>query len=166
MIDQIIGGNVIGTSVTAYAYYKMPDLRYRRGFRHTGEEYLFWMDIALRSKRIAFGDQPECRYGSGVNIYSESAWGQEKYLTVIIDDIKYRRKILDEFRLTSSQRQVLNAHIRRLREGFTAGLLHHLRVHGRLPGGTVLRDYLEQDPSYPLTVWPAALGAMLKKLRA
>jgi hypothetical protein len=144
----------------------MPDLRFRRGFRHTGEEYLFWVDLALRSERIAFGDRPECRYGSGVNIYSESAWGQEKYLTVIIDDIKYRRRILEEYAISPAQRQFLNARIRQLRGSFTLGLLHQLRTHRRLPGGTVLRDYLEVDPSYPLTVWPAALRALLQKIRA
>ncbi len=165
MVDQIIAGNILGTSVTAYAFHKMPGLRFRRGFRHTGEEYLFWMELALRSERIAFGDRPECRYGAGVNIYSEPAWGQEKYLTIIIDDIKYRRRMLEEYRLSPSQRQLLKARIRQLRGGFTLGLLHHLRMHGRLPGGTVLRDYLAQDPSYPLTAWPPVLGALLKKLR-
>lgn len=166
MFDQIIMGNILGTSVTAYAYHKMPDLRFRRGFRHTGEEYLFWIDLALRCKRVAFGDRPECRYGSGVNIYSEAAWGQEKFLTIIIDDIKYRRRILEEYAISPAQRQFLSARIRQLRGSFTMGLLHHLRTHRRLPGRTLLRDYLDQDPSYPLTVWPALVRALLQKMRA
>ena len=165
MVNQIIAGNILGTSVTAYAYHKMPDLRFRLGFRHTGEEYLFWLDLALRSDRIAFGDRPECRYGSGVNIYSDSAWGQEKYLTITIDDIKYRRRMLEEFQLSPAQRRLLKARIRQLRGSFTLGLLHHLRTHGRLPSRAVLRDYVAQDPSYPLTVWPAALGATFAKAK-
>jgi succinoglycan biosynthesis protein ExoW len=164
MVDQLIGGNIIGTSVTAYAYHKMPDLRYRLGFRHTGEEYLFWMDIAQRTERIAFGDQPECRYGAGVNIYSESAWGHEKYLTVIIDDVKYRRRMLEEFRLTLAQRRILKARIRQLRVGFTLGLLHCMRTEGRLPRGDVMREYLAQDRSYPLMALPIALRAAVNKL--
>ena len=165
MIDQIISGNIIGTSVTAYAYHKMPDLRYRLGFRHTGEEYLFWMDLALRSRRIAFGDRPECRYGSGVNIYSESAWGQEKFLTVIIDDIKYRRKILEEYSISPAQRKILKARIRHLRHSFTTGLLHHLRAHRRLSWRKLLREYLAVDPSYPVTIWPAAFQILVNKVR-
>jgi hypothetical protein len=121
------------------------------------------MDLALRSKRIAFGDQPACRYGAGVNIYSESAWGQEKYLTVIVDEVKYRRTILEEFRLAPAQRRSLRGRIRQLRTAFTRGLLNHLRAHRRLPGGAVLRDYLAQDPSYPLSVWPTALGILLSR---
>lgn len=165
MVDQIITGNILGTSVTAYAYYKMPELRYRRGFQHTGEEYLFWMDIALQCKRMAFGDTPECRYGSGVNIYSEPAWGKDKYLTVIIDDIKYRRRMLQEYPISPAQRRFLKARIRQLRSDFTGGLLHHLRVHWRLPDGALMKDYLEVDPSFPLAVWAAAAEIFLEKLR-
>jgi succinoglycan biosynthesis protein ExoW len=165
MVDQIITGNILGTSVTAYAYHKMRDLRFRMGFRHTGEEYLFWMDLAQRSDRIAFGDRPECRYGPGVNIYSESAWGQEKYLTVIVDEIKYRRIILDEYRISAAQRQLIKVRIRRLRGAFTMGVLHYLRTHWRLPRWALLKDYLGVDPSYPLTIWPAAAGVVRDKLR-
>ena len=163
MVNQIITGNILGTSVTAYAYHKMPHLRFRLGFRHTGEEYLFWLDIASRSRRIAFGGQPECRYGSGVNIYSESAWGQEKFLTVISDDIKYRRRILEEYSISVAQRKFLKTRIRELRRGFTSGLLHHVRSHRQLPSPKVLRDYLAVDPYYPIAIWPSALKILAKR---
>lgn len=165
MINQIITGNILGTSVTAYAYHKMPDLRFRRGFRHTGEEYLFWMDLALRSKKIAFGDQPECRYGTGVNIYSESAWGQEKYLTIITDDIKYRRQIIDTYNISGAQKTFIVARINQLRESFTMGLLNHIRINHRTPRSTVLRDYIRVDPLYPLMILPVALKILMKKLK-
>ena len=164
MINQILTGNILGTSVTAYAYHAMLDLRYCLGFRHTGEEYLFWLDIASRSKRIAFGTKPECRYGSGVNIYSESAWSQEKYLTVIIDDIKYRRRILKEYSITPAQRRFLKGRIRELRRSFTIGLLHHVRENRQLPSRKVLRDYLAVDPCYPIAMWPAALQISVSKI--
>ncbi|MEO8304351.1 MAG: glycosyltransferase family 2 protein [Betaproteobacteria bacterium] len=166
MVDQIITGNILGTSVTAYAYGRMPDLRFRLGFRHTGEEYLFWMDLALRSRRIAFGDRPECRYGSGVNIFSEASWGQEKFLSVIVDDIKYRRRILEEYSISRAQRRALKSRIRELRRSFTAGLLHHVRTHRRLPSQAVLRGCLSVDPWYSLAMWPAALEVLLDKRRA
>jgi len=166
MINQVITGNVLGTSVTVYAYSRMRDLRFREDFRHTGEEYLFWLDLALRSRKIAFSDLPECRYGAGVNIYSESEWGQQKYLTIIIDEVKYRRRILSEYRITDAQREFLEDRIRTLRRQFTAGLFHYMRKNRRVVDAVVLRQYAAVDKTYPLTIWPAALRILWDKLAA
>ena len=166
IIDQIIAGNVLGASVTAYAYLRMRDRRFRRGSRHTGDEHLFWMDLARRSGKIASGDRPKRRYGSGVNIHSESSVGQENFLAVIIGKIQCHRRILDENPMSSAQREFLNGCIRRLRGKFTRGPAHHLRVHGRLPTRSLPREPLEVDSSYPLTIRPEAPNALLEKVRA
>lgn len=166
MINQIIMGNVLGMSVTAYAYSKMRDLKFREDFRHAGEDYLFWLDLALRSRKIAFSDLPECRYGAGVNIYSGPSWGEQKYLTITIDEVKYRRKILSEYCTTDAQREFLEDRIRTLRRQFTAGLLHHLRINRGMMDGAVLRQYMALDKTYPLTVLPTALRILWDKLSA
>ncbi|MEI7867931.1 MAG: glycosyltransferase family A protein [Candidatus Methylumidiphilus sp.] len=163
MLDQIITGNIIGTSVTAYAFSKMSDIRYRENFRHTGEEYLFWVDISLRTKKIAFSDQPECRYDEGVNIYSEPSWGQEKFLTIIMDEVKYRKILLDEYPITQAQRSFLNNKIRSLRYAFTAGLLNRTIGNKKLVDGVVLKKYLQIDNAYALMMWSIIVQIFIDK---
>jgi succinoglycan biosynthesis protein ExoW len=164
MVNQIITGNILGTSVTVFSYEKLKGLRLREDFRHTGMEYLFWLDFALRAKRIAFSDLPECRYGAGVNIYSESAWGQEKFLTVILDEIKYRQTILRHYPITNAQRAFIKGRINGLRRDFTACLIHRSLASKRFGDGAILGEFLKLDPTYPLTIWPATLRLTLEKL--
>ena len=54
MVDQIITGNIIGTSTVVYNYKKFRDLRYLQNFKHTGPEYIFWISLAAGSEKIAF----------------------------------------------------------------------------------------------------------------
>lgn len=166
MANQIITGNILGVSVTVYDRHKMDGIRFRESFRHTGVEYLFWMDAALRSRKIAFSDEPECRYGTGVNIYSGATWGEEKFLSVIVDEVKYRKQIMADYPLTEAQRKFLAEKIRSLRANFTAGLIHRMKINRGAIDSKVLRRYLNVDKLYPLAVWPAALRLLGEKFRA
>jgi succinoglycan biosynthesis protein ExoW len=145
MFDQIIKGNILGTSTIVYDYRKFKDLRYLTDFNHTGAEYILWLNMARRSKRIAFSSQPECRYGGGVNIYSESAWGSNKYLSVRYDEIRYRKHILDHFSLTDDQESRLRLKNAESRQNFAKGFWHNV-LH-RQPGvGALLLRQLKADP--------------------
>ena len=155
MVDQIITGNILGTSVIVCRREVATAIRFRTYFRHTGEEYLYWIELARRSRKIAFSDKPECRYEAGVNIYSESAWGKEKYLSVIVDDVKYRQIILSEYSPTATQRRFLEDRIRLLRRSFTAGLVHRL-LRGSLDY-SLLGRYMKVDKSYPINIWRSVL---------
>ena len=158
MFDQILRGNILGTSTVVYNIRKFPALRYPLGFRHTGEEYIFWLHLARGSQKIAFSSDPECRYGAGVNIFADSAWGTDKYLTIQQDEIKWRKYVLTKFPVTSSQGDVVKGRIRQLRENFAVGLVHNL-IHNRSVKRQILTDQMTMDP---LTV-PAtfATGARL-----
>ena len=82
MVDQIIRGSILGTSTIVYNRKTFAETRYLENYKHTGPEYIFWIQLALRSKKIAFSSAPECQYGGGVNIFSESGWGTDKFLSV------------------------------------------------------------------------------------
>jgi succinoglycan biosynthesis protein ExoW len=58
MFDQILKGNVLCTSTIVYYRRKLGDLRYLEHFRHTGAEYILWLNMAARSNRIAFLRNP------------------------------------------------------------------------------------------------------------
>jgi succinoglycan biosynthesis protein ExoW len=127
MVDQVITGNVFGTSTIVYRQKTFQDIRYLEGYKHTGPEYIFWIQLALRSRKIAFSSEPECRYGGGVNIFSESGWGTEKFLSVRHDEIRYRKYLLDTLPLSEGLRNHLKSKIRESRIAFGKGLLHSLR---------------------------------------
>lgn len=146
MFDQIIKGNILGTSTIVYDYRKFRDLRYLTNFSHTGAEYILWLNLAQQSKRIAFSSEPECRYGGGVNIYSESAWGSNKYLSVRYDEIRFRKHVLDHFDLSKDQKSWLHYKNRESRENFAKGFWHNV-VHSRTGIGSMLLKQIKADPA-------------------
>lgn len=140
MVDQILTGNILGTSVIVYNFRQFPSLRYPEDFRHTGEEYIFWINLASKSKRIAFSSEPECRYGPGVNIFADSGWGTDKYLTITHDLIKYKKYLLQNLDLTRSQKHSLRLALKTDRTNYGKGLLHNLIHNGGLKLGVLLKQ--------------------------
>jgi succinoglycan biosynthesis protein ExoW len=164
MFDQVITGNVLGMSTTAFAYRRMPHVRFREDFTHTGMEYLFWLDVALQARRIAFSPEPECRYGAGVNIFSNPEWGTEKFLRVICDEVKYRKAILHGYPVTNSQKEFLKGRLEVLRNDFVLGVLNQLRQNRRPPAWHTLIRYLRQDAALLLLFWPLAARTLATKV--
>jgi succinoglycan biosynthesis protein ExoW len=145
MVAQILTGNILGTSTIVYNFRKFPALRYRTEFAHTGGEYILWLQLALGTKSIAFSGEPECRYGGGVNIYSESAWGTDKFLGVVSDEIKYKKWILANLDVSAAQKVSLTKTIREKRLTFCKGLMHNA-VHSRI-SLRVLRKHMRVHPA-------------------
>ena len=145
LFEQILTGNVLGTSTLVYDRRKLGELRYLEDFRHTGAEYILWLNMATRSNRVAFSAEPECRYGGGVNIFSEAAWGTDKYLTVRQDEMKYRKYILSNMTLSDDQRRHLKKKIHEARVNFCLGFIHNL-LHNRRIGDGILRRQIQADP--------------------
>lgn len=145
MLDQIIRGNIIGTSTVVYDVQRWPEKRFRVEFANAGEDYLFWMELASSEAKIAFSTQCEVRYGHGVNIYSASGWGTENHLLRIHNELKYRMTTSLLFSLTADQQTHLKSCIEELRAGFARDLLHRLVRRKPLPLA-ILRAHLRLDP--------------------
>lgn len=145
LLDQIICGNIIGTSTVVYDFQRLPDLRFRIEFTNAGEDYLFWMELASSCIPVAFSVRCEARYGRGVNIYSGSGWGTEFYLLRIHNELKYRKITARLYLLTSDQKAHLTHCIDDLRFSFARDLLHRLIHRKGLPLSTLL-GHLRLDP--------------------
>lgn len=145
MLDQIIRGNIIGTSTVVYDFQRCPEKRFRIEFANAGEDYLFWMELVRDGVKTAFSVQCEARYGHGVNIYSASGWGTEQHLLRIHNELKYRKTTEILFSLTAHQQAHLKHCIDELRAGFARDLLHRLAHHKPLPLET-LRAHIRLDP--------------------
>jgi succinoglycan biosynthesis protein ExoW len=156
MIDQIITGNVIGTPTVVYRFEKFPEVRFRQEFRRAGEDYLFWLELAMRTTRIAFSAIPECRCGRGVNVYSGSTWGTDEYGRRLHEEMKYRKTAARLFPLSQSARRANQQAIRVLREGFISDVLHRLRHRKTIDLGLMSRQ-LRLDPWTAITFLPTTI---------
>jgi succinoglycan biosynthesis protein ExoW len=160
MFDQILTGNIIGTSTVVYCFAKYPTLRFREEFVYAGEDYLFWLELSKLTSKIAFSSLCECAYGEGVNIFSGSGWGTEKSLDRLHHEIKYKKALPRLFRLNEVQLSVNRISVKALRKSFVADLVH--RVRHRLPiRAQLLGNQLKVDPQtffqlIPLTIALAA----------
>lgn len=149
MFDQILMGNLIGTSTVVYRFRKFRHLRFRERFRMAGEDYIFWLELSRAGARYVFSPESECAYGKGVNVYSGSGWGTDKYLDLVHDEIKYRKFIIDFFALNKRQRRLLDDRISSLRASFALGLLHDLK-RGKLGAIAKFIQLARMDGS----MWP------------
>ena len=162
MFDQILIGNIIGTSTVVYRYELFPKLRFRVEFVYAGEDYLFWLELATLTKKIAFSSLCECTYGEGVNIFSGSGWGTEKSLVRIHHEMKFKRAVSRIFPLTPPQLASTQAAVRTLRRSFVADVLHRL-AHRRAFQQGLLREQFRVDPQTFVYFLPLAVSIVLKR---
>ncbi len=144
MFDQIISGNIIGTSTVVLDLDRFRSQRFDAAFFSAGEDYLFWIACARAGARFCFSSAVEAQYGYGVNVYAGSGWGTDGYLRRIQNEMRYRKRLL-EFELSPQQRAMVNEKIRKLRHEFADDVVHRLSHRQAVPM-QVLRNQLRLDP--------------------
>ncbi|WP_454065033.1 glycosyltransferase family 2 protein [Candidatus Nitrospira salsa] len=165
MFTQIIVGNILGQSTIVYRFKKMPDIRYPIEFTITGEEYLFWLDLAKASDKIAFSTKCECRYGEGMNVYSATMWGHERAIEKIYDDMRYRKKIFERYEVNDVQKNALNERITSLRQSFVREVLH--RLTHRMPiDKQEFLNFIKMDPQAVPAFIPGTISAVLSMVKS
>jgi succinoglycan biosynthesis protein ExoW len=157
MFNQIVTGNVIGTSTVVFDAQSFQRIRFREGFLRAGEDYLCWIDFAVSGARFAFSARCEATYGSGVNVYSGAAAGTVQHLARVQSELKYRKATLRLYATTKQQRQFLNERIAELRIAFLRDVAHMVRGRKPLPL-KILQKQVAIDPSTFL-----ALAAVLRR---
>jgi succinoglycan biosynthesis protein ExoW len=153
MFDQILTGNVIGTSTVVMRKAALGQLRFREQFVYAGEDYLFWMECARTTDRFAFSTDVECTYGAGVNLFSGSGWGTETHLDRVVHETRFRHAVLRLFDLTDRQRQSVERQLGILREGFARDIVHRLRHRRKLKLRLVV-DQFRGDPKSAFLLLP------------
>jgi len=146
MFDQIITGNVIGTSTVVFDFARFPGIRFREEFLRAGEDYLCWIDFAVSGARFAFSTRCEATYGSGVNVYSGVEGGSVEHLARVQNELRYRKATLRLYPTTKSQQRFLRERIEELREAFVRDVANLIRQRNP-PPFRVLLEQLVTDPS-------------------
>ena len=151
LFDQVLRGNVIGTSTVVYRWAALSSLRFRPEFTTAGEDYLFWMAISRHGARATFSTQIEATYGKGVNVYAGSVWGTENHLLRIHQELRYRRAVGQTFSLNAVQKLHIRQEIGRLRMAFARDAIHRLRHLKGFPEGLLLK-HAKLDPMALITI--------------
>lgn len=141
-IEQIIFGNITGTPTVVFNTSCLSDIRFSTDHYFAGEDYIFWLDVASRTDKIAFSNKASCRCGKGVNIYSASGWGSEYALERIQDELRYLKSTLRRFKVTPRTATLRNGKIRALQSGFVRELLHRLLKRKKIRLKTLCRTLL------------------------
>lgn len=144
MFDQIIRGNVIGTSTVVYAFDRFRAQRFDEAFYSAGEDYLFWIALARAGGRFCFSSEAEAHYGYGVNVYAGSGWGTPGYMRRIHNETRYRKRLL-AFDLTAAQRTFVHERIGALREEFASDVVHRV-MHRQSIATDLLWQHFKLDP--------------------
>ncbi|MDP2881170.1 MAG: glycosyltransferase family 2 protein [Azonexus sp.] len=162
MFDQIISGNVIGTPTVVFNKRKYPDVRFRNDLKMAGEDYLFWLGLALRGARFAFGSATEVVCGKGVNVFAGSGWGTENHARRIVDELAFRRLLLAEYPLLDHQKSNVVAGISSLRDALVRDFFHRLSERKNIDWRLIF-SALRQEPWVISRVLPIVATKLLGK---
>lgn len=154
--DQVIVGNVIGTPTVVYDVRRLATQRFLVEFRNAGEDYLFWLDVAAASARVAFSSRCEVVCGRGVNVYAGAGWGSDAHMQRIHDEMRFRKLTRRRYVLTRSQQAHIAAAVGELRASFARDLLHRL-AHRKTLSPRLLLAQLRLDPMSYLMLFANAV---------
>lgn len=128
MFDRILfSGNILLPPTVVYEFSKYAEQRFQSSYRHMGEDYLFFADVAISKPNYAFSWTPEVRCGRGVNVFVNSGWGSDTFLDRLCDEMRFRRQVKQRYVLTEEQQQKNMQKIQRIRKDFMRALFSHCK---------------------------------------
>ena len=149
MLTQVVMGNLIGTPTVVYCPQGFADHRFRPEYRRAGEDYLFWMGLAVRQARFCFGTEATVDCGRGVNVYSGAGWGTDGFARRLYDELLYRIASERDFSLSVPARRHVAAQKRSLARSFGADLVHRVR-HRLAIDWPLVATFSRQRPQWPI----------------
>jgi succinoglycan biosynthesis protein ExoW len=152
----------VGTSTVIIRRSALGALRFWRMRDTPGEDLLFWLDAARSTKRIAFDNTVQVRYGRG-NVTHSDSWKSAHALRTNLGYATYIAEVAKRFLLDEQQAALVDRIRRENREAVAQITLAMLR-EGRLSDAAPLDAYVRRHPGLIADVvrvlGRAALGRM------
>lgn len=162
--DAFVQEYLSHTSTVVYRFDLHPDLRFDTALRSAGEDYMFWMMLAYRSRQVAFSTRRDVACGQGVNIYfSAFDWDNPEAAARHGYRLLLRIKLMRNFELTPQQASLIGTHLKGDGQVY-AYLLARNAAKGRLPNWSVLASLSKASPRHAIGL-PLYLLPMLRKQR-
>lgn len=146
MVHQISTANIIFMPSLVIDANALGQARFPQAHRHGGGDYLYWMDLIQHKARFAFSTVPEVRCGQGINMWYGSGWGTEGLAMRIVDEARFRRKVLERYAVTDKTKQSLRHRLGELQLGMTQDILYRVKRRNKVDWKIVKMFAAENPP--------------------
>jgi len=160
MVHQIATANIIFMPSLVIDATSLGKARFPQAHRHGGGDYLYWMDLISHGASFVYSTQAEVRCGSGINMWYGSGWGTDGLAMRIVDEARFRRKVLLNYAQAERTKSSLRSRLTELQVNMLQDVLHRLRARKKVNWQAVSMFYREN----PLSA--AMLGKLFKTLCA
>jgi len=152
MVHQIATANIIFMPSLVIDSAALGEARFPLAHRHGGGDYLYWMHLIQHGAKFVFSTLPEVRCGRGINMWYGSGWGTDGLAMRIVDEARFRRKVLTQHASAPATKDNLRNRLTELQVGMILDSLHRIR-RGKKVNWKVMRlFFLENAPNMPMLV--------------
>lgn len=144
MVHQISTANIIFMPSLVIDVAALGGARFPLAHRHGGGDYLYWMDLIQHGAKFAFSTLPEVRCGSGINMWYGSGWGTDGLAMRIVDEARFRRKVLNDYARADETKDNLRERLAELQVGMLQDMAHRAR-HGKKVNWQVFRMFYSEN---------------------
>lgn len=125
-VNQIVISNPVGTPTVVYEKSDTEHIKFDKKYRYAGEDYMMWVSLTRQLNNVYFCSVPTVVCGAGVNIFSGATWGSQQLSARIIDEIAYKRDMLNFPELTAEARALTTNKIESLRKSLIRNTISRL----------------------------------------
>ena len=145
MVHQIATANIIFMPSLVISAASLGAARFPQAHRHGGGDYLYWMDLIVHGARFVYSTQAEVRCGEGINMWYGSGWGTDRLAMRIVDEARFRRKVLHVYARTNATKASLRKRLAELQTGMVQDIVHRAR-HGKSTHWKTVFIYFRENP--------------------
>jgi succinoglycan biosynthesis protein ExoW len=138
--DEFVVHCIPHTSQVVYDFASHPGVRFDTSLRRTGEDQLFWIELAGRSDHVAYTTAVMGSRGEGVSIYREAlSWDSANAPNRLIDGLIFRRKLSRSFEMDLERKLLSQVEEQETRDHLVFLCIRNLRRRPRNTLDALLR---------------------------
>lgn len=146
MVHQIATANIIFMPSLVINAASLGKARFPQAHRHGGGDYLYWMDLISNGASFVYSTEAEVRCGSGINMWYGSGWGKDGLAMRIVDEARFRRKVLSTYAKADRTKISLRSRLAELQVNMLQDVMHRLRAGKKVNWRNVSMFYRENPP--------------------
>jgi succinoglycan biosynthesis protein ExoW len=162
MVHQIATANIIFMPSLVISVHALGSARFPQAHRHGGGDYLYWMDLITHGAQFVYSTLAEVRCGAGINMWYGSGWGTDGLAMRIVDEARFRRKVLEIYARSGATKTSLRMRLTELQTGMLQDMVHRLRHKKPVHWKTVTLFFRENPPTFSMAF--AMLSALKGRL--
>lgn len=147
MVHQISTANIIFMPSLVIDAKALGRARFPKAHRHGGGDYLYWMDLIAHGAKFVYSTEPEVRCGQGINMWYASGWGTDGLAMRIVDEARFRRRVLNEYARLDATKSSLRRRLAELQTSMIQDIVHRLRRRKPVQWKSAAMFFSENPPN-------------------